>query len=146
MLFCQLPNEIQQYIHDCVGEKEENMKKFSKVVEPLIITQKYLFDLKQKQLELPVLSNFEFRHTTTYRGNFDVLLEGKWIMNVHVDRDKIKCGDYNIMRYYDYEWTDLDQFIQFIVYHYIEGQPFPRSDWIIHDLYDYPMYYMDYPI
>jgi hypothetical protein len=125
------PQEVKDKILDFNGLLEENKKQFSKLVEPLIITQKYLFEIKQRQLEQPVLLEFEFQHTTEYPGNFDVFLRGRHIINVHVDRYHIKHGWGSVMRWYDEEWVDMDDFIQFLIFHYIEGHPLPNRDWLL---------------
>jgi uncharacterized coiled-coil protein SlyX len=123
------PQEVKDKILDFNGLLEENKKLFSKLVEPLIITQKYLSDIKQRQIDQPMLLEFEFQHTANYPGNFDVFLRGRHIINVHVDRYHIKHGWGSIMRWYDEEWEDMDDFIQFIIHHYIEGHPLPNRDW-----------------
>lgn len=123
------PQEVKDKILDFNGLLEENKKQFSKLVEPLIITQKYLYEIKQRQLEQPVLLEFEFQHTKEYPGNFDVFLRGRHIINVHVDRYHIKHGWGSIMRWYDEEWMDMDDFVQFLIFHYIEGHPLPNRDW-----------------
>jgi hypothetical protein len=125
------PQEVKDKILDFNGLLEENKKQFSKLVEPLIITQKYLYEIKQRQLEQPVLLEFEFQHTQEYPGNFDVFLRGRHIINVHVDRYHIKHGWGSIMRWYDEEWMDMDDFVQFLIFHYIEGHPLPNRDWML---------------
>lgn len=125
------PQEVKDKILDFNGLLEENKKQFSKLVEPLIITQKYLFEIKQRQLEQPMLLEFEFQHTTEYPGNFDVFLRGRHIINVHVDRYHIKHGWGSVMRWYDEEWIDMDDFIQFLIFHYIEGHPLPDRNWTL---------------
>jgi hypothetical protein len=107
---------------------QENKKMFSSVVEPLIAAEKYLRDIKQRQSEQSVLTDFAFCHAVEYPGNFDVFLRGKHIMNIHMDHQHIKHGFGTIMRCYDDEWLNLDSFIQFIIRHYINGEPLPNHD------------------
>lgn len=118
------PQEVKEIILDFNGLLEENKKKFSDLVKPLIITEKYLHEIKKIQKENPKLSRFEFRHTATYPGNFDVILDGRSIFDVHVDKYHIKCGWGSIMRLYDVEWMEIDDFIRYLIHHYIDGHPF----------------------
>jgi hypothetical protein len=129
-LIRRLPQSIKEIVLDFNGVLEEETRSKFSHVEPLIITEKYLRDIKQKQLELPVLLEFTFYHTSTYPGNFDVFQGERHIMNVHVDRHHIKHGWGYPMRHYDHEWKDLDDFIQFLIRHFINCEPIPRFDWM----------------
>lgn len=123
-----LPQSIKEVILDFNGILEEDTKQKFSHVEPLIITEKYLREIKQKQLAQPVLADLAIYHTSKHPGNFDVFLKGKHIMNVHVDSYNIKQGSGPIMRWYDDQWVDMDSFIQFIIRHYIDGEPLPNHD------------------
>lgn len=131
MLIARLPQTIKEVILDFNGVLEEETRSKFSHVEPLIITEKYLHDIKQIQLELPMLLDFTFIHTAEYPGNFDVFRGEIHIMNVHVDRYHIKHGRGYPMRWYDHEWKDMDDFIQFLIRHFINGEPIPRDTWWI---------------
>ena len=122
------PQEVKENILDFQGLLEENKKKFSKEVLPRIVPEVYIREIKQIKKENLELIDFEFYHTLSYPGNFDVFYCGRHIINVHVDLYNIKHGWSSIMRWYDEEWLDMNEFIYFIIHHYVHRIPLPNRD------------------
>jgi hypothetical protein len=130
MLFHQLPNEIQQYIHDYVGEKEENMKKFSKDILPNIMVEITLRELKKFQTLYISNGNLLefFKSEDPNRKNYFQFKYQTHIQYVEILIDNIHLEWAPLFRWYDFTWYSIDDFLQFVIHHWVDNNPFPTLD------------------
>lgn len=128
------PNEIQQYIHTFIGEKEENMKKFSQYVLPSLLIEIILKELSKFQKNIPEGKYFIF--SKSKKNNKQNFIEMHFInptnlnqiteiMNIEIYIHNIHMDFAPILQLFGFEFYSLNDFTEFLIDHWIDNQPFP---------------------
>lgn len=110
-----LPDELKMSILKMAGFPKVSDPVYEKNVLPRIATEAFIRKLNEIKRNTHFGQRFEFAHTQDYPGNFDVYYNGARYMNVHVDHYKLKKGEGNFIRHYDYEWCTLEHFMDSII-------------------------------
>jgi hypothetical protein len=121
------PKEIQEKIFEFSDPNEKLRLNFSCNVLPLVQNEVFLRRINKIKKKFHIFQNFNFIHSNAknpFYSSINVIYQNKRVLVVSIDRDYIRWGQKDILKWLNTGGT-INDLMDFLVRHYIHGIPIP---------------------